>query len=94
VGTGSLEVAWAIRKLSVVSLAFEIPDDVLDELVARVLVRLESQPRWAEIDGVAAYLNVSVRRVRDLRERGLPAKQVGRRLIFDLSAVDAWLEAQ
>jgi hypothetical protein len=37
---------------------------------------------------------VHVRRVRDLRERGLPAKKIGKRLLFDLREVDAWLEAQ
>ena len=75
-------------------LAFPIPDDLLDALVERVLARIEAQRRWAEIEGVADYLGVSVRRVRDLRERGLPARQVGRRLIFDLREVDAWLEGQ
>jgi excisionase family DNA binding protein len=71
----------------------ELPDDVLDELAERVSQRLE-RPRWAPIEGVAKYLGVDVRRVRDLRERGLPAKRIGRRLLFDLRDVDAWLESQ
>jgi hypothetical protein len=74
-------------------LALEVSDEFIDVLADRVAERLE-RPRWAEIEGVANYLGMSVRRVRDLRERGLPAKLVGRRLIFDLRAVDAWLEAQ
>jgi excisionase family DNA binding protein len=76
-----------------VNLVLDFPDDVVDALVERVLERLQ-QPRWAELEGVAEHLGVPVRRVRDLRERGLPAKKIGRRLLFDLHEVDAWLEAQ
>jgi excisionase family DNA binding protein len=74
----------------------ELPftEDFLEALTEHVRVRLESEPRWAEIGGVADYLGCTVRRVRDLRERGLPAKKAGRRLLFDLRRVDAWLEAQ
>jgi excisionase family DNA binding protein len=76
------------------TLALELPDDLVEALTERVAEKLESQRRWAEIDGVAEYLGCSVRRVRDLRERGLPAKRIGRRLLFDLREVDAWLERQ
>ena len=72
----------------------ELPEAVLDEIAERVAERLHEHRRWAEIEGVAEYLGVSVRRVRDLHERGMPAKKIGRRLVFDLRAVDAWLEAQ
>jgi excisionase family DNA binding protein len=71
----------------------ELPDDVIDELAERVSQRLE-RSRWAPIEGVAEYLKVDIRRVRDFRERGLPAKKIGRRLLFDLREVDAWLESQ
>ena len=73
------------------SASLPIPDEFLDEIADRVAERMS--PRWREIEGTAEYLGVSVRRVQDLRERGLPAKLVGRRLIFDLKAVDRWLEA-
>ena len=75
-------------------IAVELPDDLIETLVERVAERIKPQQRWAEIDGVADYLGCSVRRVRDLRERGLPAKRIGRRLLFDLREVDAWLERQ
>jgi excisionase family DNA binding protein len=76
------------------SIQFEVPEDLIEALTGRGLERLEERPRWAEIEGVARYLGCSVRRVRDLRGRGLPAKRVGKRLVFDLREVDAWLEAQ
>jgi excisionase family DNA binding protein len=75
-------------------IAVELPDELLDALAERVMERVQEQRRWAEIEGTAEYLGVSVRRVRDLHERGMPAKKIGRRLLFDLRAVDAWLEAQ
>jgi excisionase family DNA binding protein len=78
-----------------VSIALELPDDLVEavaERVAGILDERMARQRWAEIEATAQYLGVSVRRVRELRERGMPAKRVGRRLLFDLREVDAWLE--
>jgi len=74
-----------------------LPTESLEAIavrVAEILDRRGPRKRWADIDGVAEYLGVRVRRVRDFRERGMPAKRIGRRLLFDLREVDAWLEAQ
>ena len=79
------------------SIALELPDDLVEavaERVAGILDERMARQRWAEIEATAQYLGVSVRRVRELRERGMPAKRVGRRLLFDLREVDAWLEGQ
>jgi phage terminase Nu1 subunit (DNA packaging protein) len=67
--------------------AIPIPDDLLDAIAAR----LERQ-RWAHVEAVATYLGCYVRRVRDLRERGLPARRIGKKLVFDLREVDEWIE--
>lgn len=75
-------------------IAIELPDELVDALADRVIERVQEQRRWAEIEGTAEYLGVSVRRVRDLHERGMPGKKIGRRLLFDLRQVDAWLERQ
>jgi excisionase family DNA binding protein len=80
-----------------VSVALELPDNFLTAVAEQVLNIVDERAgreRWAEIEATAEYLGVSVRRVRDLRERGMPAKKIGRRLLFDLRAVDAWLERQ
>jgi excisionase family DNA binding protein len=78
------------------SIAIQLTDEFVAALLERAheLRLIDGRRRWAELDGVAEYLGVSVRRVRDLRERGLPAKRIGRRLLFDLREVDAWLERQ
>lgn len=68
----------------------------LDRLADLVAERLEERRRWAELDGVADYLGCSERRVRALRERGLPAYRLpGKKpLQFDLREVDAWIERE
>ena len=53
---------------------------------------LERQ-RWAVgLGGLSKYLDCSLRFARQLREKDCPAKKIGKRLIFDLREVDAWLE--
>jgi excisionase family DNA binding protein len=76
------------------TVSLTISDEMVDALTDHVLERLEERPRWREIEGTAEYLGCSVRRVRDLHERGMPAKKIGRRLVFDLRAVDDWMERQ
>jgi excisionase family DNA binding protein len=78
----------------VIGLALPISEELLNALAEQVAERVRERRRWAEIEATAEYLGVSVRRVRDLHERGMPAKKIGRRLLFDLRAADAWLEAQ
>jgi hypothetical protein len=81
------------------ALVRELPEDVLAVLAARLEGHLRERRRWADIEGVAEYLfgeatEESIRQVRQLRERGLPARKPGRRLIFDLREVDNWLERE
>jgi predicted transcriptional regulator len=66
----------------------------LDDLADAVAERLDARRRWAHVDALADYLGCDVRRVRDLRERGLPALRHGKRLIFDLREVDEWLSRE
>jgi excisionase family DNA binding protein len=77
--------------------SLELPEalfEALAERVAEIIEERTSRQQYAEIQGVAEYIGCSVRRVRDLRERGLPAKRIGRRLLFDLREVDAWIARQ
>jgi hypothetical protein len=36
--------------------------------------------------------DMTERQMRDLRERGMPAKRIGKRLVFDLDEVETFLE--
>lgn len=69
-----------------------IPDCYLETRVEEALARILERRRWAEIDGVADYIGCPLSRVRYLRSIGMPARKVGRRLLFDLLEVDAFLE--
>ena len=73
-------------------LNIQLPSELVDALAARVATLLAERRRWAEIAGVADYLGVPLSRVRYLRSIGLPARKVGRRLLFDLREVDGFLE--
>ena len=73
-------------------LTFTIPDDVVDAIADQVATRLTERRRWAEIGAVADYLGVPLSRVRYLRAIGMPARRLGRRLLFDLREVDSFLE--
>jgi len=76
-----------------VSLSLELPDELLEALTQRVLEGAQEQRRWLDgREALAEYLGCSLSRVKDLRERGLPAKRIGRRLLFDRLEVDRWLE--
>lgn len=60
-----------------------------------MLERVQEERRWLDgREALADYLGCSLSRVKDLRERGLPGKRIGRRLLFDRLEVDRWLEQQ
>jgi len=50
--------------------------------------------RYTDIDGIAAYLSISVRHVRRLvLERRIPHRKIGSRLRFDIDEVDDWMNS-
>jgi hypothetical protein len=62
---------------------------------AEIASELAARQRWAVgIEGLTDYLRCSPRVARQFREKGLPAKKVGKRVVFDLREVDAWLERE
>ena len=74
----------------------EFPDDLAEELLSRVIARLQAQPtrRFLSKEALASHLGVSLRRVKTLREHGLPAKKIGRDLYFDVDEVNRWFERE
>lgn len=68
--------------------------DALVEAAAERVAEMLGRRRWAEIEGAAEYFGVPVRRIREWRERGMPARLIGRRLLFDLRACEAWIEGR
>jgi phage terminase Nu1 subunit (DNA packaging protein) len=76
------------------TLALPISKELLDALTEQVAERLQEQRRWVDVEGAAAHYGVTPRRIRDWRERGMPGKKIGKRLMLDLHAVDEWLARQ
>jgi hypothetical protein len=72
--------------------SLELPEAVLEAIAERVAEKV--RPRWAELEGTAEHFQVPVRRVRDWRERGMPAKRIGRRLLFNLPECEEWIRQQ
>lgn len=52
--------------------------------------------RFLTIDEVAEYCRVTVLTVRWLRQEGrfAPAIKIGRRLVWDVADLDAWIDSQ
>ena len=74
-------------------LAALAPDIVaaLDELIAE---QTTSTPRrFLSKAALAEHYGVSERTVRTWREKGLPGIRVGREVMFEVEAVDRWIES-
>jgi len=77
----------------------ELPDSLVDDLVARIVAALAerldgSSPRWLAIDEAATYLRTTPEALRKAAQRGqLPAHQPlgpGTRYLFDRRELDLW----
>jgi predicted transcriptional regulator len=75
-----------------VSIALELPDHLVDAIAQRAAEIVRGERRFLSKGALAEYLGVSERRIKTLRERGLPARKVGRDLYFDVAEVEAWFD--
>jgi excisionase family DNA binding protein len=75
-----------------VSIALEVPDSLLEALAQRAAELVREERRFLSKGALAEYLGVSERRIKTLREHGLPARKIGRDLYFDIEEVHAWLD--
>jgi excisionase family DNA binding protein len=74
-----------------------VPDELLDEITARVAQRLaapECEP-WVGVERAAGHLGCPRQRIYHLTAaRAIPFRKDGTRLLFRLSELDAWLNDQ
>jgi len=75
-----------------VSFALELPDYFVEALAERVAEIVRRERRFLSKGSLAEYLGVPERRIKTLREHGLPARKIGRDLYFDVEEVQAWLD--
>jgi len=78
-------------------LGLVLDDDVLDELADLVAARLAGRGQasgWLDVDGAAAHMSCSRKRIYNLVRAGrLPAHRDGRLLRFRVAEIDAYIEA-
>lgn len=76
--------------------AVRLPEELVEALVVRVVACLRTQPerRFLSKEALAAHLGVNPRRIKTWREKGLPARKVGRDLMFDIGEVNSWLDRE
>jgi excisionase family DNA binding protein len=70
-------------------------EDLYQGFLDRIRADLAAQPlprRFLSKDALADHLGVSERTVKTWRAKGLPACKVGRELMFDIEAVNRWIE--
>jgi biotin operon repressor len=81
---------------TVLAVATELVDVLARAVVAQVLSLLEETPerRFLSKSALANHLGVSERTIKTLRERGLPARKVGRALYFDVAEVARFIDRE
>lgn len=86
----------ATSTVGAVQITIPIPEHAVEEIVGLVLARLDAEPerRFLSKSALARHLGVTERRVKTLRERGLPARKIGRDLYFDVNEVSRFIDSE
>lgn len=74
-------------------LAFTLPDELVERIAERAAALVDSRRRFLSKTALAEHYGVAERTVRTWREKGLPGVRVGREVMYDVEAVDRWIEA-
>lgn len=75
-----------------VVLGITVTDDLLDHLAERLQTRMSKQEFTTQ--GLAEHMGVTPRYVRGMAQRGCPQHRVGKRSIWLLPEVNAWLASR
>jgi hypothetical protein len=70
----------------------QLSDAALHAIAAEAADIVGNKRRFFSKEALAGYLGVSARRIKTLREHGLPARKIGRDLYFDLDEVNLWID--
>jgi excisionase family DNA binding protein len=65
----------------------------LESLIEERLQEQTAASRFLSKSALAEHYGVSERTVRTWREKGLPGVRVGREVLYEVAAVDRWIEA-
>jgi hypothetical protein len=76
----------------VTTVAIPIPPDVVNALVELVRESLTVEPRYLSKQALAARLGVDERTIKTWRSKGLPGVRVGKEVMYEITAVERWIE--
>jgi hypothetical protein len=76
--------------------AEQFVDAIVSEVTERVVARLQDVPaqRFLSKRALADHLGVTERRIKTLRERGLPARKIGGDLYFEVNEVAEFIDRE
>jgi hypothetical protein len=81
----------------VTALRIDLPAEALEAIVAAATERVRdeagSRRRFVSKGVLAEHYGVSERTIRTWREKGLPGCRVGREVMYEVAAVDRWIES-
>jgi hypothetical protein len=72
----------------------ELPAELVEAAARRAAEIVGCERRFLSKPALAEHLGVTERRVKTLREAGLPARKIGRDLYFDVDEVNLWLDRE
>jgi biotin operon repressor len=78
----------------VTAVQLQVPDEVIQTIAEQAAGIVGDKRRFLSKEALARHLGVSERRIKTLREHGLPARKVGRDLYFDLDEVNTWIDRE
>jgi transposase len=72
----------------------QVSAEVIQVIAEEAAEIVGDKRRFLSKEALAQHLGVSERRIKTLREHGLPARKIGRDLYFDLDEVNAWIDRE
>jgi hypothetical protein len=76
-----------------VNLALTLPAEMIEAIAGQAAELVDSRRRFLSKPALAGHYGVSERTIRTWREKGLPGYRCGREVMYEVAAVDRWIES-
>lgn len=75
------------------NLALTLPPEMIEAIATQAAELVDTRRRFLSKPALAAHYGVSERTIRTWREKGLPGRRCGREVMYEIAAVDRWIES-
>ncbi len=75
------------------NLSVGVPEEVIEAIASRAAELIDTRRRFLSKTALAEHYGVGERTIRTWREKGLPGVRVGREVMYEVEAVDRWIES-